>query len=150
MPPHGPKNNYSRQKINREERISWYISLIKEGYTYEEIGNKHEEKYGKKVSKQAVHECVKRHIEKYREILQEETKDIVFIELERLNSLYKFAYSKVKKGDLKAIDYCLKIMERRSRLIGLDAPEKQEIENTGDINLKINWNLDEQDGKTED
>ena len=65
------------------------------------------------------------------------------MEVERLNELFKSAYPKAKKGDEKSINSCLKIMERKAKLLGLDAPEKQEVDNKGNINLNISWNTDQ-------
>lgn len=140
--PTNRRNNkpYSVARMKREERVKFYIDLVKAGYTYQQIADRINKINGTNITRQAVHNSVKREIDKSREKLYQEVKDVVFIEVERLNELFKSAYSKAKKGDEKSINSCLKIMERKAKLLGLDAPEKQEVENTGDINIKINWN----------
>jgi hypothetical protein len=40
--------------------------------------------------------------------------------------LLKAMWSKAMKGDVARVDRCLRIMERRAKLLGLDAPSKQE------------------------
>jgi len=46
------------------------------------------------------------------------------LEDERLDALYRVAFRQARKGSLEAIDRCLKIGERRSKLHpGLDAPQ---------------------------
>lgn len=47
------------------------------------------------------------------------------MELERLDRLWRAAFEQAEAGELAAVDRCLKIMERRSNLLGLDAPKHQ-------------------------
>lgn len=53
-------------------------------------------------------------------ITQEPAKQLLELELARLDSLYLTAYGQAKKGNLGAIDRCVKIMERRAKYLGLD------------------------------
>jgi hypothetical protein len=48
--------------------------------------------------------------------------DLRKLELERLDALYVPMYRRAVKGDHRAVDRCLSIMDRRSKLLGLDAP----------------------------
>ena len=65
------------------------------------------------------------------EALRKECKELAEtyrdMELERLDEAQTAIYNKVLKGDVAAIDRLLKIQERRSKLLGLDAPTKQDI-----------------------
>ena len=59
-------------------------------------------------------------------------------ELDRLDRLQRFAWTAAAQGDLKAIDAVLRIMQRRARLLGLDAPARVQQEVTvwtGDSDL---------------
>jgi hypothetical protein len=47
-------------------------------------------------------------------------------ELARLEKMWEVPYLNAQGGDTFAIAACLRIMERRSRLLGLDAPVKSE------------------------
>jgi transcriptional regulator len=58
----------------------------------------------------------------------EEAKKVKAIEIARLDVALEAIWEKVEAGDPIAIDRMIKIMERRSRYEGLDAPTKQEIE----------------------
>ena len=49
------------------------------------------------------------------------------LELARLDVAQRAIWKKVVKGDLAAIDRLLKIMQRRAKLIGLDAPVKLDV-----------------------
>jgi hypothetical protein len=51
---------------------------------------------------------------------------VLGLELSRLEELGHNVYLKAVAGDLKAVESYLKIMERRSRYLGLDAPVKQD------------------------
>ena len=48
------------------------------------------------------------------------------LELQRLDELMVQPYQAACRGDLRAVDAVLKIMDRRAQLLGLDAPRKQE------------------------
>jgi len=59
------------------------------------------------------------------------------MELVRLDEMQTAIYTKILKGDLNAIDRLLRVMERRSRLLGLDAPKQIEVDSkTIDIVIK--------------
>jgi hypothetical protein len=55
---------------------------------------------------------------------KEAASDLREMELRRLDDLFLSIYKKARDGDYAAIDRCLKIMERRAKIAGLDAPEK--------------------------
>lgn len=70
--------------------------------------------------------------------LQEPADELRQLELARLDDMAKAIAPHVAAGNLTAIDRNLKIMERRARLIGLDAPAKTDITSGGDkIIVKI-------------
>ena len=48
-------------------------------------------------------------------------------DLERLDDLYKDMSKLVALGDTQATEKCLKILERRAKYLGLDAPDKVEL-----------------------
>lgn len=49
------------------------------------------------------------------------------LEVQRLDRMQAAAWAKAAKGDLKAIETVLKIIDRRARLLGLDRPARTEI-----------------------
>lgn len=49
------------------------------------------------------------------------------LELDRLDRLQRFAWAQATQGNLRAIDTILKIMARRAKILGLDAPIKAEV-----------------------
>ena len=60
----------------------------------------------------------------------EEGAKVKAMELSRLDDALRAIYPAVLEGDLPAIDRMVKIMERRARYEGLDAPVKQAIEHS--------------------
>lgn len=48
-------------------------------------------------------------------------------EASRLDALLTATWPDARRGNLSAVDRVLKIMERRAKLLGLDAPERREI-----------------------
>ena len=52
------------------------------------------------------------------------------LELERLDRFLSYLWDKIEQGDPVAIDKGLKIMDRRAKYLGLDAPIKQQVEVT--------------------
>ena len=61
------------------------------------------------------------------------------IENERLDQLWGPMYAKALNGDCRAVDSCLRIMNRRAALYGLDAPQRirQAVITEADIDLAI-------------
>jgi hypothetical protein len=49
------------------------------------------------------------------------------LELTRLDAMLLPLWRRVQAGEEKAIDRALRIMERRARLLGLDAPTRGEL-----------------------
>lgn len=59
--------------------------------------------------------------------LQEPADELRTLELERLDGMLLPMMAQAKKGNQGAVDRVLRIMERRAKLLGLDAPTKQEV-----------------------
>ena len=57
------------------------------------------------------------------------------LELLRLDELLSALWDTAIAGDLKAVDRVLKVMERRAKLLGLDAPVM--VETDGVIHIKV-------------
>jgi hypothetical protein len=52
------------------------------------------------------------------------------LESDRLDALHRAVWDKALEGDYKALEIVLKVMERRSRLLGLDLPARKQLEVT--------------------
>jgi hypothetical protein len=58
--------------------------------------------------------------------------ELLSLELDRLDAMQQALWAKAKRGDIGASNAILKIMERRSRLLGLDAPTKADVTTNGE------------------
>lgn len=108
--------------INGKERRAKCLELRKQGYTYAEIAKK----VGLKGRQQACNHIT----DAMKELVVEHVEDVRKLELERLDKIYKVVNGFVEDEELdvedrcKAADRCLKVMERRAKIQGLDAPTK--------------------------
>ncbi|MGL6014359.1 MAG: hypothetical protein ACRC0J_23060, partial [Shewanella oncorhynchi] len=95
------------------------VELRMEGKTFDEIaaecGYKH---------RQSAFDAVKRALEM---VVREPAKELIKIDLERLDKMWTVPYLNAQSGDVQALAACIKIMERRSKLLGLDTPEKHDV-----------------------
>ena len=114
----GQPHNTRPDNLIAAERALQAMELRKHGFTYDAIGKE----IG--VTRQRAYQIVKNELEALREECSEIAEDIVKIELERLDIMLVGAWPNATTGDVTAIDRVLKIMERRARLLGLDAPAK--------------------------
>lgn len=107
------------------------MQLRIEGYTFAKIA----EAVGYK-SVQAAHDAVKRALQA---VLREPADALVKLELERLDSLWQSQYSVALRGDTQAMYACMKLMERRAKLLGLDATERidPEVKNSLSVTFKV-------------
>lgn len=120
----------ARNAWAREERRKKALNLRKAGFTYPQIA----QILGLK-DEGAAFRVVRTSL---REIAKEASKDIVELETQRLDAMLSGIYDAATSGDLRAIDRAIRISERRSALLGLDAPKKTEATlGAGDAPLPI-------------
>lgn len=116
------------KSVPRPIRSQMAFDLRKAGASYDVIA----EKLGYKNALSAEN-AVRQVIE--RRYKPDDIQHVVYMELERLDALQLIAWRKAKEGDMGAIDRILKIMERRSKYLGLDQQEAQvtQVHNTAII-----------------
>jgi hypothetical protein len=125
----------SGQNVKGAENRSKAIALRKEGSTYEEIGKT------LSISTQRAHKIVTSELTRIRKETAEETDELRTLELQRLDAMFMVCYRDAQEGDYPAVDRCLKIMERRAKLLGLDMPVKiaQTDSDGNDILVSREW-----------
>lgn len=104
--------------IEAKARAAEAMRLRMEGHTFTKIA----ELAGYK-SSQSAHDAVKRALHA---VIREPAEALIKLELERLDVLWQSQYMNAQQGDVQAMNACMKLMERRAKLLGLDAPEKVE------------------------
>jgi len=60
-------------------------------------------------------------------LVEEPAKQVLQVELDRLDRATELAMAMISAGKSTGIDQLLKIQERRSRLLGLDQPERKDV-----------------------
>lgn len=74
------------------------------------------------LSKSTVHKHLTKAMVEATEALDRPASEIKALELARLDRLLLAVWGNASKGDVQHVDRALKIMERRAKLLGLDAP----------------------------
>lgn len=113
-----PRNQTSPEVIENAARKAKALEMRQEGRTFQEIADE----LGWN-SPQAAWEAVKSAIA---EITREPAQELVTLELERLDKVFGMFFLQAQAGDSFALASMLRIMDRRARYLGLDAPTKVE------------------------
>lgn len=114
MPPRGVT------KTIAQVRRKTALALRCEGLTFEEIG----EQLG--ITKQSVHEGVQKELRAVADERRTLAEHQVEFELAQIDTVIRGMAGPAEKGDARAAMAILKAMERRAKLLGLDAPDKHE------------------------
>lgn len=131
-----PGNSRKRSKTKKatlvaEEKRQKAIDLRRKGYSYREIAAEIGATHG------YCYKLVSQALKRIREETNEIAEDARQLELDRLDKLWMHAYQAVEAGDIGAIDKAVKVMDRRSKLLGLDAPARHDI--TGTLISSPEW-----------
>jgi preprotein translocase subunit SecD len=122
-------NNQSR-RVAAHDRQLRALELRKAGATYQVIAEQLGYAQAKGAYK-AVASALKL-------TLREPAEELRELEVARLDAMLLVLWRRVQAGDEKAVDRVLRIMERRARLLGLDAPTNTKVELTlEDIDREI-------------
>jgi hypothetical protein len=111
-------NNQSR-RVQAHARQLQALELRKAGATYQAIAEQLGYAHAKGAYK-AVASALKLTLREPADGLRE-------LEVARLDAMLLALWRRVQSGDEKAVDRALRIMERRARLLGLDAPSRGEL-----------------------
>jgi orotate phosphoribosyltransferase-like protein len=120
----------SVRRIRTTEKTLKALELRKRGMNYTQIG----EKLG--CARSTACRYVLSELENLADKCREEAVQVRDLELHRLDELYLIAYHAISDGnDLAGIDRCLRIMERRAKLLGIDAVAKVDVQGLVDIHF---------------
>jgi len=127
-----PQSKTSKERISRCKRQTAFMKARLEGKSFEEIGAQ----FG--VSTQRAFKIVKDESALLNRKRAETAEECIRLELSRLDEMFKPLWAKAKKGDMQAQASCLRIMERRSKLLGLDlADGKEDSGQAGTVTVNI-------------
>jgi len=120
----------SVRRIKTTEKTLKALDLRKKGFSYTQIGTK----LG--CARQTACRYVLSELENLADKCREEAARVRDLELQRLDELYLIAYHAISDGnDLAGIDRCLRIMERRAKLLGLDAAQKVDVNGIAELHF---------------
>lgn len=115
-----PQSKASRQRVLAAERRARALELRKAGVTYKVIAEE--------VGYADASGARKAILTALSELVPEETlRDVRKLELERIDRMFFAHYNNAIGGDIRATETCLKLQERRARILGLDAPKQVEV-----------------------
>lgn len=119
--PSGKKRTTNVAKVDRTVTA---LALRREGMSYEAIA----QRLG--ISQPTAWRDVS---DALKALQQEPAEDLRKIEVQRLDDLLLALWPKAKKGHPASVDRVIRIMERRARLLGLDAPTSITADVTGGL-----------------
>jgi hypothetical protein len=120
--------------ISARERERVAVTLRVQGYNYAEIGDQLQ------ISDRMASRVVNRAINR---VLREPVGQLVELESARLDALWAAMWPRALAGSARHAEVCVRISERRSRLLGLDAPARI------DANVLANVSVDQIDREIE-
>lgn len=110
-----------KEKVSIAERKLQALDLRKAGYSYRAIGKK------LNISHEQARQDVEEELRRLADERKDEATELLQLELERLDMLIIGLEPMARVGKPDAVNAFLKCMERRAKLLGLDAPVKQDI-----------------------
>ena len=133
-----PSNSRQKsQQLDTQTRRSFVLSLRKSGATYRQIAQAAEQQFGADAlprgwDERYAYNDIARELEKLKTLNSGLTEDVRELEVQRLDELLLSIWPQARKGNHGAVDRVLRIMERRARLLGLDAPTRADVTSGGE------------------
>lgn len=118
------RESNKRSPVDKAHRRSMIINMRASGMTLEQIA----EHMG--ISTPTVSRILKAALNRDAERDAQRVEQLRELELMRLDTLQTSLWARAIKGDVQAHDRVMKIMDRRAKLVGLDAPQKIERKGT--------------------
>ena len=120
------KGHEARSAERREQALQLRMGGMSYYYIGQELG----------VSKSTAYLDVQKAIKEIQERYAEDALTVRTMEIKRLDIMMIGLWEKASSGDNVSIDRVIKIMDRKAKLLGLDAPVKSDITNRN-INIEI-------------
>jgi predicted DNA-binding protein (UPF0251 family) len=129
------KSKVSPARVIALEREKRALELRRMGYRYDQIA----EALG--ISQNTAWNAVQRAFKRACCLVDEEARVQRELDLQRLDAALAAIWPKVRQGNTAAVDRLVRLLERRSRLLGLDAPT--EVRNEMIVRQYVGINVDE-------
>jgi hypothetical protein len=129
-------------KIDTKRRRKLVLKLRKEGLLYREIAERVREQFSedelpKGFDASYVGQDLRRALQNVESDLETEARDMLRMELRRLNELQAAMWSKAMQGEESAVDRILNVMQRRAKYLGLDEPDEIRAEIGGGLDVSV-------------
>lgn len=121
--------DHTAQKLKYLDRQIKALELRKAGLTYQQIADN--AGFG---TRQAAFAAVQKALSK---VQHEAAAPLLTLELERLDAMLLALWPQAKAGNQGAIDRVLRIMERRSKYLGLDAPTQTIVDQVTEVLVRF-------------
>lgn len=137
-----PFNRTRPDLIATTERRAFVLQMRKAGYRYTDIAAQAVAKFGRDAlpagwDERYAYKDVKRELDRIREETREDAADLIQIQAERLEMVHRALAPRVVKGDVRAIDRWIRANESYRKLLGLDAPQRQEVSGPGGEPVRV-------------
>jgi hypothetical protein len=109
-----------KERVTQAEKEAKIIELRRTGATWELIA--------KAVGYANASGAYKAYQKALNRIIEPKIEELRATEIDRLDRLQFAIWERAKDGEIKAIDAVLRILDRRTRILGLDAPSKIQAE----------------------
>ena len=115
--------------LETAERRKRVLELRKKGHDLRTIAARLEKEFGAVAlpsgwDSRYVAKDLKRALQKVRSDVDADARDVLRLELRRLDALQAAVFADALNGDLQAFDRVLKAMKRRAKYLGLDEPDE--------------------------
>jgi hypothetical protein len=129
-------------KIDTKRRRKMVLRLRKEGLLYREIAGRVQEQFSADELPNGydaayVGKDLRRALQNVESDLETEARDMLRMELRRLNELQAAMWSKAMQGEEGAVDRILNVMKRRAKYLGLDEPDEIRAEIGGGLDVSV-------------
>lgn len=132
-------NAQTAERLEAAKRRAFVLQARKAGATYREIAALALRTFGadalpKGWDERYAYKDIKRELDKLRAEIADSAENVLALELQRLDDLLKGLWAEAAKQqpDYKAVDRVLRVMERRAKLLGLDAPTRTDVTTDGE------------------
>lgn len=115
------------ERVERALHAMTCLHLRQTGLTYAEIAHQTNS------VETDVYRVIRRELEQMRKTRTEVIENVRNMELSRLDRMLVKCMAAVEEGDLTSVDRVIKIMDRRAKYLGLDAPAKTELVGGGAV-----------------
>jgi len=126
-----PGGKQSANKVNQYYRKALALSMRKQGYYYTNIA----ERLG--ITEGRAYQMVTEEMNRLKNERHESAESMRILHLHQMDDMINTLWPEVIKGKTAAMDRILKIQERQAKLLGMDAPEKQQVEGNKDKPIEV-------------